>query len=193
MRKWLLCKISKRIKISPKKLETRNATGHYIHNVRYVFTIFLVRNNPATNGMVHMVDRVLVPAVDTITEVLSADLHFKTMMAALEAAELSQLLAGPGHFTVFVPTDEAFDKLDEATRARILGSGGCSKDLIMSHILSEVSNLLSIFQNVDIQKRFSPPFPPTSNRQSQSFRLLPVFFLNQHVPFAPISSEMRTL
>ena len=94
--------------------------------------------------MVHMVDRVLVPAVDTITEVLSADLHFKTMMAALEAAELSQLLAGPGHFTVFVPTDEAFDKLDEATRARILGSGGCSKDLIMSHILSEVSNLLSI-------------------------------------------------
>ena len=144
MRKWLLCKISKRIKIAPKKLETRNATGHYIHNVRYFFTIFLARNNPATNGMVHMVDRVLVPAVDTITEVLSADLHFKTMMAALEAAELSQLLAGPGHFTVFVPTDEAFDKLDEATRARILGSGGCSKDLIMSHILSEVSNL---FQN----------------------------------------------
>ena len=96
MRKWLLCKISKRIKIAPKKLETRNATGHYIHNVRYFFTIlylFVARNNPATNGMVHMVDRVLVPAVDTITEVLSADLHFKTMMAALEAAELSQLLA----------------------------------------------------------------------------------------------------
>ena len=113
---------------------------------------FLVRNNPATNGMVHMVDRVLVPAVDTITEVLSADLHFKTMMAALEAAELSQLLAGPGHFTVFVPTDEAFDKLDEATRARILGSGGCSKDLIMSHILSEVSNLLSIFDKMLISR-----------------------------------------
>ena len=144
MRKWLLCKISKRVNFAPKKLETRNATGHYIHNVRYFFTIFLARNNPATNGMVHMVDRVLVPAVDTITEVLSADLHFKTMMAALEAAELSQLLAGPGHFTVFVPTDEAFEKLDEATRARILGSGGCSKDLIMSHILSEVTNL---FQN----------------------------------------------
>ena len=124
--------------------ETRNATGHFIHNMRY----FLVRNNPATNGMVHMVDRVLVPAVDTITEVLSADLHFKTMMAALEAAELSQLLAGPGHFTLFVPTDEAFDKLDEATRARILGSGGCSKDLIMSHILSEVSNLLVISRGV---------------------------------------------
>ena len=118
--------------------------------------------------MVHMVDRVLVPAVDTITEVLSADLHFKTMMAALEAAELSQLLAGPGHFTVFVPTDEAFDKLDEATRARILGSGGCSKDLIMSHILSEVSNLLSMFQNVDIQRRFSALFLPESNKQTRS-------------------------
>ena len=144
MRKWLLCKISQKINIAPKKLETRNANGHYVRNVRYFFTIFLARNNPATNGMVHMVDRVLVPAVDTITEVLSADLHFKTMMAALEAAELSQLLAEPGHFTVFVPTDEAFEKLDEATRARILGSGGCSKDLIMSHILSEVSNLLSI-------------------------------------------------
>ena len=39
---------------------------------------------------------------------------------------------------MFAPTDEAFEKLDEAVREKVLGKGGCSADFIMSHILSEV-------------------------------------------------------
>merc|ERR1711894_608784 len=74
----------------------------------------------------------------TIADVLSADMHFKTMMDALELNDLGEMLSQPGHFTIFVPTDEAFEKLDDKTRAKILGNGGCSGDLIKSHILSEV-------------------------------------------------------
>jgi len=96
------------------------------------------RNNHATNGIVHVVDKVVVPASDTIAEVLSADLHFKTLISSLESNNLIQMLSEPGHYTIFAPTDEAFEKLDEATRKRILGNGGCSSDLIKSHILSEV-------------------------------------------------------
>jgi len=96
------------------------------------------RNNHATNGIVHVVDKVIVPAEGTIADVLSADEHFKTMMDALEANDLGEMLSQPGHFTIFVPTDEAFEKLNGKTRDRILGNGGCSADLIKSHILSEV-------------------------------------------------------
>jgi uncharacterized surface protein with fasciclin (FAS1) repeats len=40
---------------------------------------------------------------------------FKTLAAALEAAGLVDTLKGPGPFTVFAPTDEAFAKLPPGT------------------------------------------------------------------------------
>ena len=69
-------------------------------------------------------------------------------MDALEANDLGEMLSQPGHFTIFVPTDEAFEKLDEKTRDKILGNGGCSADLIKSHILSEVKNRISSFVEI---------------------------------------------
>lgn len=40
---------------------------------------------------------------------------FKTLCKALDAAELTQVLKGSGPYTVFAPTDEAFDKLPKGT------------------------------------------------------------------------------
>ncbi len=71
-------------------------------------------------------------------------------MDALEANDLGEMLSQPGHFTIFVPTDEAFEKLEERTRDKILGNGGCSADLIKSHILSEVKNKKSSFIYISI-------------------------------------------
>ena len=41
--------------------------------------------------------------------------NFKTLAAALQAAGLVDTLKGPGPFTVFAPTDEAFAKLPAGT------------------------------------------------------------------------------
>ena len=41
---------------------------------------------------------------------------FKTLAAALKAAGLVETLKGPGPFTVFAPTDEAFAKLPRGNR-----------------------------------------------------------------------------
>ena len=41
--------------------------------------------------------------------------QFKTLVAAVQAAGLGDALSGPGPFTVFAPTDEAFAKLPEGT------------------------------------------------------------------------------
>jgi len=45
---------------------------------------------------------------------------FKTLAKALEAADLVKTLEGPGPFTVFAPTDEAFAKLPAGTVENLL-------------------------------------------------------------------------
>jgi uncharacterized surface protein with fasciclin (FAS1) repeats len=46
--------------------------------------------------------------------------NFKTLAAALQAAGLVETLKGPGPFTVFAPTDEAFAKLPAGTLEALL-------------------------------------------------------------------------
>jgi uncharacterized surface protein with fasciclin (FAS1) repeats len=49
-----------------------------------------------------------------IVETAAAAGTFKSLAAALQAAGLVQTLKGPGPFTVFAPTDEAFAKIPKA-------------------------------------------------------------------------------
>ncbi|WP_292728101.1 fasciclin domain-containing protein [Methanoculleus sp.] len=46
-----------------------------------------------------------------INEVLDRDGNFSTFIQAIEAAGLEGMLAGPGPYTVFAPTDEAFSRI----------------------------------------------------------------------------------
>jgi uncharacterized surface protein with fasciclin (FAS1) repeats len=50
-----------------------------------------------------------------IVAVASGNGSFNTLVAALKAAGLVETLQGPGPFTVFAPTDEAFAKLPKGT------------------------------------------------------------------------------
>jgi uncharacterized surface protein with fasciclin (FAS1) repeats len=50
---------------------------------------------------------------DGILRVLADDGDFTQLLAAIEAAGLTETLSGPGPFTLFAPTDEAFDQLAE--------------------------------------------------------------------------------
>ena len=52
---------------------------------------------------------------------------FKTLAAALQAADLVETLKGKGPFTVFAPTDEAFAKLPEGTIGELLKPENKSK------------------------------------------------------------------
>jgi uncharacterized surface protein with fasciclin (FAS1) repeats len=63
-----------------------------------------------------------------VTTMASADIvdtavaagDFETLVAAVQAAGLVDTLKGPGPFTVFAPTDEAFAKLPAGTVASLL-------------------------------------------------------------------------
>ncbi len=50
-----------------------------------------------------------------IVETLTADGRFTTLLTLLNASQLDGNLTGPGPFTVFAPTDEAFKKLPDGT------------------------------------------------------------------------------
>ena len=56
---------------------------------------------------------------DIVDIAVSAD-NFKTLVAAVQAANLVDTLKSPGPFTVFAPTDEAFAKLPPGTIVTLL-------------------------------------------------------------------------
>ncbi|MGD1885084.1 MAG: fasciclin domain-containing protein [Paracoccaceae bacterium] len=55
-----------------------------------------------------------------IVDIASGDPNFSTLVAALGAAGLVETLQGPGPFTVFAPTNAAFDKLPAGTVESLL-------------------------------------------------------------------------
>jgi uncharacterized surface protein with fasciclin (FAS1) repeats len=56
----------------------------------------------------------------TVVEVAVQTKGFKTLVAAVKAADLVKTLSGDGPFTVFAPTDEAFAKLPKGTLEELL-------------------------------------------------------------------------
>ena len=73
-----------------------------------------------SNGVIHVIDSVLLPADKDIVDTAVGAGSFKTLVAAVQAAGLVDTLKEDGPFTVFAPTDEAFGKLPEGTVAHLL-------------------------------------------------------------------------
>jgi uncharacterized surface protein with fasciclin (FAS1) repeats len=57
---------------------------------------------------------------ETITEIVAGNPEFSTLLAAVQAAGLTETLSGQGPFTVFAPTDAAFAELPEGTLDTLL-------------------------------------------------------------------------
>ena len=74
----------------------------------------------ASNGIIHVIDNVILPNADVIPVVAEKAGVFNTLLAAVKAAGLADVLSSEGPFTVFAPTDEAFAKLPEGTVASLL-------------------------------------------------------------------------
>ena len=72
------------------------------------------------NGVIHVIDRVLLPSAQDLVETAAANGEFKILVKALGVAGLADALHGPGPFTVFAPTDAAFAKLPRGTVAALL-------------------------------------------------------------------------
>lgn len=89
----------------------------------------------ASNGVIHVVDSVLIPSSRDVVEIASAAGSFSTLVAALQAADLVETLQGEGPFTVFAPTDEAFAKLPEGTVAALLNDIPTLTQILTYHVV----------------------------------------------------------
>ncbi|MGN8002939.1 putative surface protein with fasciclin (FAS1) repeats [Acidovorax delafieldii] len=79
----------------------------------------------ASNGVVHLVDKVLLPADKDIVATASALPDFSILVEAVVAAGLVSTLQGAGPFTVFAPTNAAF--------AALLTELGVTKDALLAN------------------------------------------------------------
>lgn len=70
-----------------------------------------------------------------IVETAVAAGSFKTLATALTAAGLIETLKGPGPFTVFAPTDEAFAKVPKATLDALLADKEALKAVLLYHVV----------------------------------------------------------
>ena len=70
--------------------------------------------------------------VQTATEAGS----FSTLLTAVEAAGLVETLQGEGPYTVFAPTDEAFEALPAGTLEGLLGDKEALKKVLLYHVAS---------------------------------------------------------
>ncbi|MFG0284609.1 MAG: fasciclin domain-containing protein [Phycisphaerales bacterium JB039] len=77
-------------------------------------------NIEASNGVIHVIDTVIMPETKNIVEVAQGAGKFGTLLAAAKAAGLADLLMSDGPFTVFAPTDDAFAALPEGTVESLL-------------------------------------------------------------------------
>jgi transforming growth factor-beta-induced protein len=69
------------------------------------------------NGVIHIIDTVLLPPKQpNVVEAAIANGSFKTLAAALTEAKLVEALSAEGPFTVFAPTDKAFEDAIKALK-----------------------------------------------------------------------------
>jgi transforming growth factor-beta-induced protein len=84
----------------------------------------------ASNGVIHVIDHVILPPKDDIVATALGAGTFSTLAGALTSASLVDTLQGAGPFTVFAPTDGAFAKLPAVP------SGNALKDVLLYHVTS---------------------------------------------------------
>lgn len=68
-------------------------------------------NLDASNGVIHVIDKVLLSPTNTIAGIAIGNPDFATLVAALVKTNLAGVFAGSGDFTVFAPTNAAFAQL----------------------------------------------------------------------------------
>lgn len=101
-----------------------------------------------------------------IVEIAVSNDNFSTLVAAVQAAELVDALASPGPFTVFAPTNAAFDKLPPGTVQTLVENPPQLARILKYHVVSgtwtqadlESKEQLISLESSPIPIRLSPDF-----------------------------------
>merc|ERR1719310_352119 len=107
-------------------------------------------DNLASNGVVHIIDGVLLPPSSTtknIVQLAESVQDLSTLVAAVVAGDLADTLSSAGPFTVFAPTNEAFSALPAGVLESLMKPESKKElvDTLTYHVLPERKLLNKVF------------------------------------------------
>ena len=111
---------------------TINMDGVFINDAEVT-----VADLVADNGVVHVIDAVLLPPPppsNTVVDIIVNSENHNTLETAVVAAGLVETLSGDGPFTVFAPTDDAFAGLPEGTLDAVLADIDLLTAILTYHV-----------------------------------------------------------
>src|SRR6056297_24550 len=104
--------------------------GNYINQA-----MITVTDIPADNGVVHVIDAVITQPTSIVDIVVNSPRH-NTLETAVTQAQLVDALSADGDFTLFAPTDDAFDALDSETLNALLADPtGDLAEILQYHVV----------------------------------------------------------
>merc|ERR1712150_336342 len=90
----------------------------------------------AANGVVHFLNDVIYPLpVGSLYDTLDDDSRFVTLVRAINVAELVDELDDNGPYTIFAPTDSAFDKISQEALNDLLDDKEALSSLLLKHVV----------------------------------------------------------
>lgn len=115
----------------------------------------------ASNGVIHVVDKVLLPADMDIVQTAQSLPDFSILVEAVVAADLQGALSAPGPLTVFAPTNDAF--------AALLTELGMTKDELLADKVLLTKVLTYHVVNGRVLKADVPVGTPITTLQGGTF------------------------
>ncbi|MBP9196605.1 MAG: fasciclin domain-containing protein, partial [Saprospiraceae bacterium] len=86
------------------------------------------------NGVVHVIDAVLLPKTTVVDIINNSEDHF-VLSSILSLTGLDDALSGNGPFTVFAPTDDAFEAIPEDVLAAIVADESILTSILTYHAI----------------------------------------------------------
>ena len=99
----------------------------------------IVADIAAVNGVVHVIDAILVPEMptNTVFDIIESSEAHNTLEVAIVAAGLDETLSSDGPFTVFAPTDDAFSLVPANVLETLLADPtGLLTQILLNHVVS---------------------------------------------------------
>ncbi len=94
---------------------------------------FLATDIVCSNGIIHVIDKVILPEFRSVTGLTATTPGFGTLNAALTVTGLDVTLNSPGDFTVFAPTDAAFQALPAGVLDTLIANPAALSDVLLYH------------------------------------------------------------
>jgi uncharacterized surface protein with fasciclin (FAS1) repeats/predicted lipoprotein with Yx(FWY)xxD motif len=140
---------------------TINDDGVFINDAQVT-----VADLEAQNGVVHVIDAVLVPDLRpaTVVDIIVGSDDHGTLATAVTEAGLVETLQGEGPFTVFAPTDAAFAALPEGTLEALLDDAeGALTDILLYHVVAGKAMSTDLSDGQEIETVFGADIVVTIN------------------------------